>query len=212
MESNWATEHLQAIRTLMERAAVYRRALAPIMLLTGIVGLSAAFMGWLLKIDSPGAFIAYWIVISLLPLAGSFVLIRAQALRDGEPFWSPPTRRVTQAILPPFVAGLVGSTLMFVHLGSIQRDLAQVIGLAWLPLGWIVLYGCAIHAAGFFMPRGIKLFGWAFIAGGCALFAIGLPKVPLPLYAHGVMGLFFGLLHLAYGIYLYFTEKRKNEA
>ena len=101
---------------------------------------------------------------------------------------------------------------MLVHLGSIQRDLAQVIGLAWLPLGWIVLYGCAIHAAGFFMPRGIKLFGWAFIAGGCALFALGLPNVPLPLYAHGVMGLFFGLLHLAYGIYLYFTEKRKNEA
>jgi hypothetical protein len=25
------------------------------------------------------------------------------------------------------------------------------------------------------------------------------------------MGFFFGLLHLAYGVYLYFTEKRRNE-
>ena len=57
MESNWATEHLQAIRTLMERAAVYRRALAPVMLLTGVVGLVAAVAGWFLQIDSPRAFI-----------------------------------------------------------------------------------------------------------------------------------------------------------
>jgi hypothetical protein len=30
--------------------------------------------------------------------------------------------------------------------------------------------------------------------------------------AHYLMGTFFGVFHLAYGIYLYFTEKRKNVA
>src|SRR6266446_9747026 len=40
MESNWAAEHLQVIRTLMERSAVYRRALAPIMIFNGIVGVA----------------------------------------------------------------------------------------------------------------------------------------------------------------------------
>jgi hypothetical protein len=30
--------------------------------------------------------------------------------------------------------------------------------------------------------------------------------------AHYVMGFFFGVLHLAYGIYLYFTEKRRESA
>ena len=39
MESNWAAEHLQTIRTLMERSAIYRRALAPIMLFAGLTGL-----------------------------------------------------------------------------------------------------------------------------------------------------------------------------
>ena len=55
------------------------------------------------------------------------------------------------------------------------------------------------------------LFGWVFILGGSGLFALGSPDLPRPLYAHGVMGLFFGALHLAYGIYLFCTEKRKNE-
>ena len=83
----------------------------------------------------------------------------------------------------------------------------------WLPLIWVVLYGCAFHAAGFFMPRGMRLFGWAFIIGGCGLFAVGFPDWARPLdYAHGVMGFFFGGLHLAYGVYLYFTEQRRNEA
>ena len=42
MESNWAAEHLQVIRTLMERSAIYRRALAPIMLGTGVLVLGAS--------------------------------------------------------------------------------------------------------------------------------------------------------------------------
>ncbi len=85
-------------------------------------------------------------------------------------------------------------------------------GVLWLPLIWVVLYGCAFHAAGFFMPRGMKIFGWAFIIGGCGLFAAGVPGWARPLdYAHGIMGFFFGGLHLAYGVYLYFTEQRRNE-
>ena len=47
MDSNWAEKNLEAIRTLMERSAVYRRALAPIMSFTGVVGLLGAFAGWL---------------------------------------------------------------------------------------------------------------------------------------------------------------------
>jgi hypothetical protein len=55
------------------------------------------------------------------------------------------------------------------------------------------------------------MFGWAFIIGGCGLFAAGVPAWARPLdYAHGVMGCFFGGLHLAYGVYLYFTEHRRN--
>jgi hypothetical protein len=212
MESNWAAEHLQVIRTLMERSAVYRRALAPIMIYNGVVGLAAAGAGWGLGIGSPRGFILYWAAVSVAALTGSFLLVRRQALSESEPFWSPPTRRVSQAMLPALAAGLMIGAAVLAQAGAPSASGKGLAGMLWLPLIWVVLYGCAFHAAGFFMPRGMKIFGWAFVVGGCGLFAAGLPDGAKPLeYAHGIMGFFFGALHLAYGVYLYFTEQRRNE-
>ena len=211
MESNWATEHLQVIRTLMERAAIYRRALAPVMIFNGMLGLLAAIVGCGVKLESPRSFLIFWACVGIVALAGSFLLVRRQALRESEPFWSPPTRRITQALLPPIVAGCILGIVVLIDIESAPPH--GLLAMFWLPLGWVVLYGCAIHAAGFFMPRGMKLFGWAFVLGGCGLFAVGIPGWASPsAYAHAIMGFFFGLLHLAYGVYLYFTEPRKNAA
>ena len=80
---------------------------------------------------------------------------------------------------------------------------------------WGVLYGLALNSAGFFMPRGIKLFGWTFILAGLGLFLVldGFRSWDGRMYLpHLLMGVLFGLSHLAYGIYLYFTEPRKNES
>lgn len=212
MESNWAAEHLQVIRTLMERSAIYRRALAPIMIFNGVVGLTAAAVGWGLKVGSPRGFILFWAGVGLLGAGGSFLLVRRQALKEAEPFWSPPTRRVTQALLPPFLAGLILAIVIWAHAASAPQPLGNDAGLLWLPLSWVILYGCAFHAAGFFMPRGMRLFGWIFVLSGCGLLAVGIPESGRPLdWAHGIMGFFFGGLHLAYGVYLYFTEHRRNE-
>jgi hypothetical protein len=212
MESNWATEHLQVIRTLMERSALYRRALAPIMIFIGVVGSVAAALGWALKVSSPPAFVLLWAGVGVTAMAGSFFLVRWQALKASEPFWSPPTRRVTQALLPPVIAGLLVGAVMLARTDSAPAINGKLADMLWLPLMWIVLYGCAFHAAGFFMPRGMRLFGWLFVIGGCGLFAVGFPDWVRPLdYAHGVMGFFFGGLHLAYGVYLFFTEQRRNE-
>jgi hypothetical protein len=212
MESNWAAEHLQVIRTLMERSALYRRALAPIMIYNGVVGLAAAALGWALNFGSPRAFILFWAGVSVVAIAGSFLLVRRQALKESEPFWSPPTRRVTQALLPPLVAGLLFTAVLLLRAGSGPLFAVSNPAVLWLPLSWVVLYGCAFHAAGFFMPRGMRLFGWAFILGGCAMFAAGVTfGLTAVGWAHGIMGFFFGGLHLAYGVYLYFTEQRRNE-
>src|SRR5690349_17919897 len=107
METNWAAEHLQVIRTLMERSAVYRRALAPVMTFNGAVGSAAATAGAAAKIESPRSFILFWACVGAVAVAGSFLLVRRQALKESEPFWSPPTRRVTQAMLPPLIAGFI---------------------------------------------------------------------------------------------------------
>jgi len=63
------------------------------------------------------------------------------------------------------------------------------------------------------MPRGIRLFGWGFVAGACGLVVIAtLTQRGLHVNPHLLMGLFFGALHLAYGAYLYLTETGSHAA
>jgi len=202
VNANWAAENLQTIRTLMERSALYRRALAPVMMLTGGVGVAAGLVGGLTQCDSPGRFIRFWFAVAAATLTGALVVIRRQALRDKEPFWSPPTRRVAQAMLPALLIGLLaGLALLFAGAGFRATW-------ALVPL-WLALHGAGLNAAGFFMPRGIKALGWAFIAAGTLIL---LPILIWPermefRLTHWAMGAAFGGLHLAYGLYLRFTEK-----
>ena len=207
MESNWAAEHLQVIRTLMERSALYRRALAPIMLYAGVLGIAGGVLGWTLRINSAQAFVGFWAGVGILALVGSFLLVRRQALKAAEPFWSPPTRRVAQGLLPPLLAGSVAGLLALI---CPQWDFLPA---SALPAFWVLLYGCALSAAGFFMHRGIKWLGWLFILAGCVLMSLRCHPAASASFAegHALMGGIFGGVHLACGIYLYFTEPRGNE-
>ncbi len=222
METNWAAEHLQVIRTLMERSALYRRALAPVMSSAGAIGVVAAFVGVALRAETGPTFIVYWMTVALIGVAGAFVLVRRQALKSAEPFWSPPTRRVAQALLPSLTAGLLVGAWSFVACcdkmsavlpGAAHEDAG---GLIWLPAVWAMFYGCALHAAGFFTSRGLKLLGWLYIvAGNVVLFWLLVIRPDFNASwgsSHWLMGFLFGLLQLIYGVYLYFTEKRKNVA
>lgn len=208
MESNWATEHLQTIRTLMERSTLYRHALAPIMLFAGLIGTLATAGGLIFHLDLPRSFGALWLGAAVVTIAGAFFIVRRQALKNRELFWSPPTRRVALALVPPLTAGLILGVIF-----TLVRTGGGVDFTPLLPFLWALFYGCALHAAGFFMPRGVKWFGWIYVglASGALLFlALAQPEVELN--AHWLMGFFFGALHLAYGTYLYLTEKGKNAA
>ena len=208
MNPNWAAENLQTIRTLMERSAVYRRALAPIMISAGTIGIFGGMAGWLLKLNTNFAFILLWLGVAGGSLAGALLLVRRQALKDAEPFWSPPTRRVGQALLPAFAVGLMVAVFVLLLGGE---SAASSPGLQILVIMfWTWFYGCAVHAAGFFMPRGVRWLGWIFIvSGGGLLLALGTAERWLAsLPPHLLMGAIFGGLHLVYGVYLYFTEPK----
>jgi hypothetical protein len=202
MESNQVYEHLQVIRTLMERSALYRRELAPIMLSAGTLGVAAAALGLVFRLDSVGAFAGLWLCTAVVAVAGAFLIARRQAFKDSESFWSPPTRRVAHALLPPLLAGMcLGLTLVWV-------GLANPVVLTFI---WLLFYGCALHAAGFFIPRGMKMFGWIYVALACAglmVLAAAPPKIEVS--AHWLMGFFFGVLHLACGAYLRLTARRNS--
>jgi hypothetical protein len=209
MDNNWAAENLQVIRTLMERSALYRRALAPIMLYTGLLGTGGGALGFILGITEPAGFVLLWAAVGLAALAGSFLLVRRQAMHESEPFWSAPTRHVSQALTPPLFAGAATGLLVLAGGRGIQN--AEWVP-ALLPALWLVLYGCALTAAGFFMRRGIRTLGWIFLVAGCGLAGLELTGSinVLPIWGNLLMGCSFGLLHLACGVYLYFTETTRD--
>jgi len=202
MQSNWAAENLQTIRTLMERAVVYRRTLAPVTLVTGLLGCGAAAGGWYGGIKAPLPFACYWLAMGGLILVVAGLIMRRQAFQEAEPFWSPPTRRVGQALLPGLVAGL-GLSVLAVVAPSTRLEI-------WLPCAWLLFYGCALHAAGFFMPRGVKWLGWLFIVAGITGLCLQERLLTVPGMGHLLMGACFGGGHVLYGIYLYGTESRRG--
>ncbi len=210
MDTNWAAEHLQTIRTLMERSALYRRALAPIFTFVGTVGIIAAPLGSAFRIETPAAFAIYWMAVCVAVIGGALMLVRKQALKSAEKFWSPPTRRIAQAMLPALLAGLVAGLYVVAGFGAADASVPAVLALVWT-----LLYGLALHAAGFFTPRGVRWFGWGFLLAGLAFLGlrwfgdfVWVRRIP----PHWLMGMLFGVSHLACGAYLYFTEPRKNEA
>jgi hypothetical protein len=206
MKPDWAEDNLQTIRTLMERSAIYRRALAPIMLFAGTLGVAAAAVGLVIHMNSMRAFGMLWMGTAVIAVSGAFLIARRQALKEKEPFWSPPTRRVGQAMCLPLAAGLCLGAIPTVL--DISRDLTLFVALIWA-----LFYGCALHAAGFFMPRGIRFFGILISACSCGLFcAFSANWIKPDFNPHWFMGFFFGVLHLIYGVYLYLTEKGKNAA
>ena len=209
MEDKWATENLVIIRTLMERSAVYRHALAPAMSLVGFTGIAAGVIGAGLGYETARYFTAYWAGIAFLCMGEAFLLLRRQAIKEVEPFWSPPARRVAKAISPAFFVGLVVALVFFCLDLTVPEQVTLIIPI------WMVVYGLGMHSAGFFMPRGFRWFGWGFMLCGLAGFGYWarlsatdtrLPDFPV---ANTAMAVFFGGAHAAYGIYLYFTEKRQ---
>lgn len=208
METNWATENLQTIRTLMERSALYRRALAPIMTFCGVVGIIAGIAGWQCQITSDRGFVLFWNGVAVTVLSGSLLLVRWQALKAAEPFWSLPTKRVAQAMWPPLAVGMfVGLVLAF----GIESRGDTASGQNILTMMWAWFYGCALHSAGFSISRGIRILGGIFMAAGCFLL-VNVICNSVNLHPYLLMAGVFGGLHLASGIYLYFTEKRGNES
>ena len=205
MDADWAAQRLGEIRTLMERSSLYRRALAPIATLTGMIGMAAGVIGWTLPVKTSSGFCLYWMVTGMLSLLVSLLMIRRQAWKDKERFWSPPTRRFIQAICPALFAGACLGLIGTVYPGISKSFLWN------LPALWMMFYGCALFSAGFFMPRGIKLFGSIYVLCGCiSMFHFTTEALnqtlPRIVHAHIVMGSSFGILHFFYGVYLHLTD------
>ena len=199
-ERSRAEEDLHVIRSLMERATIYRAISAPTALVAGVLSLLSTGIVYLnndVKLVfgrpvGPREFALIWIDVLILVLAANTFFVWRQARSSGRPFISPGMKLALRAIAPTLLVPMAFTIWFFKrgYLGGQELELVVV---------WVVFYGLALLSTALFAPRSLTLLGWAFLLTGIAIpvlinlldeLAGDVPTV--------VMGLAFGLYHLVY--------------
>ena len=228
-EQERAGEHLKVIRTLMERATVYRGLSWQTALFGGALALILSTILFLREqgvvkneTEASHAFMSEWgwvvtWVIGLMVVLGfNALLISRKSKRDGGTFFSPGLRIAIRAAVPPMlIGGVLGIGRAFAAGGSAAEAAAI----------WVCCYGLALVSTSAFAPKSIPRLGWVFILAGILayLFVWGEGARTLPggavaqrmesplLESNLIMGLCFGLFHLGYGYLVMKTSRGEGE-
>ena len=209
-ERSKAEADLRVIRSLMERATVYRAISAPAALVAGFLSIIAASAIYLNNQGSNNrpvhgrAFAVVWLIVLILAAATNAFFIWREAKKDGRPFISSGMKLSLRAIAPNLLIP-AAVTLWFLvdgYKGATEPELV---------VAWIVFYGLALLSTGLFAPRSLVSLGWAFLLTALAIpalrNAVGDLPANLPIIA---MGLTFGLYHLIYAVCAW-PRKRVDE-
>jgi hypothetical protein len=209
-ERSKAEEDLRVIRSLMERATVYRAISAPAALVAGFLSIFAAAAIYLNgqtginRLAQGRAFAAIWVIVLILAVAANAFFIWREAKKDGRAFISSGMKLSLRAITPNLLIPAV-VTLWFLvsgYKGATEQELVVV---------WIAFYGLALLSTALFAPRSLVCLGWAFLLTALALPALKNVVGDLPAnLANVAMGITFGLYHLIYAVCAW-PRKRADE-
>jgi len=209
-ERSKAEEDLRVIRSLMERATVYRAISAPAALVAGFLSIFAAAAIYLNgqtginRLAQGRAFAAIWLIVLILAVAANAFFIWREAKKDGRAFISSGMKLSLRAITPNLLIPAV-VTLWFLvsgYKGATDQELVVV---------WIAFYGLALLSTALFAPRSLVCLGWAFLLTALALPALKNVVGDLPAnLANVAMGITFGLYHLIYAVSAW-PRKRADE-
>ncbi len=217
-----AVEQLRMIRSLMERATIFRALSGETALIGGAAAVAAA---WLSDGKTGWAWAYYWLGGLLLVLVFNVLqLFRASTAR-GRPFWNKGLRTALRGVLPSLVAGgFLGLLYIrtataaaaagdYPHLASVAQNYTMA-GAAI----WIMHYGIALLAIREFAPRSMVWLGWAFVAFGlyCLAELTGFQQMPSYLLKHLnspslIMAVAFGGFHFIYGALIVTTKERQPD-
>ena len=198
-----AEEDLRIIRSLMERATIYRAISAPTALVGGTLSILAAvaihYSGRSsLPFDRLAAgrdFALVWLLVLALTLIANTFFVWREARKSGRPFISSGMKlallAIAQCLLIPtaFTCWFLGTG----YLGGQELELVTV---------WIAFYGLALLSTALFAPRSLALLGWAFLLTSLAAptltnilegFTDNLPNL--------AMAVTFGIYHLIYSLF-----------
>jgi len=205
-----ASSQLRVIRSLMERATIYRSISAPTSFVGGLLSLGGFATAYYAKHHrhvplSHVEFLVVWLVILALTGLTNVVFLARGAVRRSEPFISSGMKCAFFSLAPAFFAA--GMLTLMIH---------RPIHLA---LVWITLYGMGLLATQHFAPRSLVVLGAAFFFTGCGLLATwkhlfmpGSHIEPSALVVSGLMAATFGGYHLAYAAVVWALGEEKIDA
>jgi len=210
-DSDSASRQLRVIRSLMERATIYRSISAPTALVGGLLSLGGFATAYYAKHHrhqplSPAEFLMVWVVILALTCFANGIFLSRGSARRSEFFFSSGMKCALMSVAPAFFSAAMLTPLMFHH--SIH-----------LALLWITLYGMGLLATQHFAPRSLVILGMTFFLTGCGLLAtwkhffMPNPHVePSSLVVSGIMAATFGGFHLAYAAAVWALGEDREES
>jgi hypothetical protein len=200
-----AVEQLRMIRSMMERATIFRALSGETALMGGAAALAAA---WLSEGKYGWRWASYWLIgLGLVLLFNIFQILRAATLHR-RVFWSSGLRTALRGALPSLIAGGFLGLLYIRRTGLEGTNLAASI--------WILHYGIALLAIREFAPRSMIWLGWTFLtfglfclAGAAALSDFLTCQMRMVSGSH-LMAIAFGGFHLIYGGIIVTTKQRDD--
>ena len=203
-------EQLRAIRSLMERATIYRAISAPTALIGGLLSLGGFMTAYYAKHHrhvqlTPAEFVNVWLVILTLTGLSNLIFLERDSGRRGEPFLSSGMKTALMSLAPAFL--MAGILTCVVH-----RPI-------YLALIWITLYGVGLLGTQHFAPRSLIALGLAFFLTGGGLVVSWKHLLMTPghgepstLVVSGLMAAIFGGYHLAYAAAVWALGEGRVEA
>ena len=185
-------KEIAEIRTLMERSNKF-------LSLSGLSGVAAGFIGlagaWaagvILEREDPLVpMLVLGAAVLSVALAASFFLTVRHARRGGQVLWTPASRLLVIALSVPLLAG--GGFCIVLLLHGVY---------ALLPAAMLVFYGLGLFGASQFTHPELRYLGYTQLV--LALLAGLVPALGLFCW-----GLGFGLMHIVYGLIMYFVRER----
>lgn len=197
-----AVEQLRVIRTMMERATIFRALSGETALVGGAISLGVA---WLTEKFHGWNWAWIWLGGLVVVLAFyAFQLLRMKSVHN-RPFWTYGLRTALRGSLPSLiVGGFLG--LVFVRAGNNVAAACM----------WITHYGLALLAIREFAPKSMMWLGWAFVVSGLLSLATVAQIVEIDkawlmhVNPSRLMAFTFGGFHLVYGGLIVTTGRREE--
>ncbi len=188
-----AEEHLRIIRSLMERATIYRAISAPGALVGGSLAVTlAAVCWWFSRAGVHVVFVLPWLALLGITAAVNATLLAIEARRRRDAFVSPGMKVALRAMVPGLLAGGLCTLVATDGRAPMTATL------------WVLCYGLSLLSASHFAPKSIQWLGRTFFVAGALLVitaTLGLDHwrgTNQTATAHLIMGATFGVFHLIY--------------